>query len=125
MIKLIQRSTYSFGQTLTFPTVNHTPRPYAGKPYDEIMSDRTKYMPNFYFHYYKKPLLITEGQLQYLYDHEGNRYIDLIAGISTVALGHSHPAITKVVNEQVGLLTHTSPIYLGEWQAEYSKRLCE
>jgi alanine-glyoxylate transaminase/(R)-3-amino-2-methylpropionate-pyruvate transaminase len=89
------------------------------------VKDRATYMPNFYFHYYKKPLLITEGHYQYLYDHEGKRYIDLISGISTVALGHSHPAITKVVNEQVSKVTHTSPIYLSEWQAEYSKRLCQ
>jgi acetylornithine/succinyldiaminopimelate/putrescine aminotransferase len=63
--------------------------------------------------------------LQYLYDHEGKRYIDLISGISTVSLGHAHPAITKVVTEQVAKLSHTSPIYASEWQGEYSKKLCE
>lgn len=74
-------------------------------------------MPSFYFHYYKQPLLISEGHYQYLYDHKGERYIDLIAGISTVGIGHSHPAITKAVSDQVAKLTHTSPIYLSEWQA--------
>lgn len=59
MIKLIQKSCYRFGAKLQFPSVNHVPKPYNGKPYDQIMSDRAKYMPNFYFYYYKKPLLIT------------------------------------------------------------------
>lgn len=124
MLRMSSMMSRSFG-TLKFPEVSHKPQPYRGPAYDQIVKDRSTYMPNFYFHYYKKPLLISEGYYQYLYDHEGNRYIDLISGISTVGLGHSHPVITKVVQDQVTRLTHTSPIYLSEWQAEYSKRLCQ
>ncbi len=124
MIRLVSPLTRSFS-TLQFPQVSHKPQPYTGQAYEQIAKDRATYMPNFYFHYYKKPLYITEGYYQYLFDHQGNTYIDLISGISTVALGHSHPAITKAVQEQVAKLTHTSPIYLSEWQAEYSKRLCQ
>ena len=108
-----------------FPKVNHSPAPYNGIPYEQVISDRAKYMPKFWFHFYKKPLLITEGHYQYLYDHEGNRYIDLAAGIATVSVGHSHPGITKVVSDQVAKLTHTSQIYALEAQAEYCKQLCE
>jgi len=81
-------------------------------------------MPNLYFHYYKEPLLIHEGHSQYLWDHKGKRYVDLISGISTVSVGHSHPRISKVVQEQVANLTHISPIYMHEYQGEYSKMLC-
>jgi hypothetical protein len=42
-----------------FPTVNHHPAPYTGLAYEQIVKDRTTFMPNFYFHYYKKPLLIV------------------------------------------------------------------
>jgi alanine-glyoxylate transaminase / (R)-3-amino-2-methylpropionate-pyruvate transaminase len=80
---------------------------------------------NIYFHFYKDPLFIVEGKDQYLFDHKGNRYLDLIAGISTVSIGHSHPAITKVITEQAGRLMHTTPIYLTEYQGEYSKALCD
>lgn len=124
MFKYTSRAFFQFSQA-KLPETSHKPQPYNGTPYEQIVKDRSKYMPNFYFHYYKQPLLITEGHLQYLWDHKGNRYLDLISGISTVALGHSHPAITKVVTEQVQKLTHTSPIYLSESQAEYSKKLCE
>jgi len=63
--------------------------------------------------------------MQYLYDHKGNRYIDLIGGIATISVGHSNPYITKVASEQIGKLQHISQIYLHEWQGEYSKRLCQ
>lgn len=107
-----------------FPSVSHKPRPYTGPAYEQVVKDRKTYMPNFYFHYYKEPLLIVEGHMQYLYDHTGRRYIDCVSGICTVSVGHAHPAITKVVSDQVSKLSHTSPIYASEWQGEYSKRLC-
>ena len=69
-------------------------------------------MPEFQFYYYKQPLLIAEGHGQYLFDYQGKQYLDLCAGISTVNCGHSHPRITKVVQDQVGKLCHISPIFL-------------
>jgi len=125
MLRTCQKLSYAFSQKLVFPAVHHTPQPYNGLPYEQILKDRNHYMPNFYFKYYKEPLLIVEGHRQYVYDHKGNRYLDLIAGISTVSCGHSHPAITKAVSDQVVKVMHTSPIYLSEWQAEYSKQLCQ
>ena len=111
--KSFPRLQYSSSQNIKvpFPSVNYTPATYSGIPFDQVIKDRSQYLPKFFFHYYKKPLLITEGHLQYLFDHEGRRYIDLISGISTISVGHSHPAITKVVSDQVAKLTHTSQIY--------------
>ena len=54
--------------------------------------------------------------MQYLYDHKGNRYIDLIGGIATISVGHAHPSITKVASEQIGKLQHVSQIYFNEVQ---------
>lgn len=121
---MIRRSIGFFGSA-KFPETNHTAKAYKGTPYDQVLKDRKTYMPNLYFHYYKEPLLFHEGHYQYLWDHTGKRYIDLISGISTVAVGHSHPRITKVVQEQVENLTHISPIYMQPFQGEYSKMLAE
>lgn len=92
---------FAFSGLKTFnrqlPFVNHTPTPYTGSPFEQIIKDRTTYMPSFYFHYYKTPLLLVQGHLQYLYDHKGRRYLDLSSGISTVSCGHSHPEIVKVI----------------------------
>jgi alanine-glyoxylate transaminase / (R)-3-amino-2-methylpropionate-pyruvate transaminase len=107
---------FSFAVNVTFPSVNHKPAPYNGPAYEKVVGDRKTWMPNFYFHYYEKPLLIVEGHMQYLYDHTGKRYIDLISGISTVSCGHAHPTISKVADEQMRKVSHTSPIYFSEVQ---------
>ena len=109
---IVPRVSFSNIKT-PFPSVNHTPQPYNGPSYDAIIKDRKTYMPSFYFHYYKEPLLVTEGHMQYLYDYKGNRYIDLIGGIATISVGHAHPAITKVATEQINKLQHTSQIYVN------------
>lgn len=125
MLKTIY-SRFAFSTLkVPFPNVNHKPAPYTGPSFEQVVKDRKDYYPSFYFHYYQKPLLITEGYLQYLYDHEGKRYIDLIGGISTISVGHSHPAITKVASEQIGKLQHISQIYFNEWQGEYAKKLSQ
>jgi acetylornithine/succinyldiaminopimelate/putrescine aminotransferase len=114
MLKLSTKVSFLFSKTLTLPPIDHQPKPYTGASYEQIFGDRKKYMPsNLYFHYYKEPLLITEGYYQYLYDHKANRYLDLISGISTVCLGHAHPNIVKVVQDQMSKVTHTSPIYMS------------
>lgn len=41
--------------------------------------------------FYKKPLLLHQGHMQWLFDYEGRRYLDLFAGIVTVSVGHCHP----------------------------------
>ena len=60
---------FTFAINAPFPSTSHKPSAYKGPAYDQVVKDRATYMPNFYFHYYKKPLLINEGYLQYLYDH--------------------------------------------------------
>jgi alanine-glyoxylate transaminase/(R)-3-amino-2-methylpropionate-pyruvate transaminase len=113
------------GKRSSLPETKHKPKAYSGPSFEEVLQHRKKFMPSLYFHYYKEPLLIYEGHGHYLWDHTGKRYLDLISGISTVSVGHSHPRISKVVKEQVDTLTHISPIYMQQYQGEYSKMLCE
>ena len=108
MNRLVTRYAFS-----SLPPINFKPSAYTGPSFEQVVNDRKKYMPNFYFHYYKTPLLISEGHMQYLFDHTGKRYLDLISGICTVSVGHAHPAISKVVKDQTAKLSHTSPIYLS------------
>ncbi len=61
---------------------------------------------------YKEPLLIVEGHMQYMYDETGRRYLDLLAGIVTVSVGHCHPKFVQRVTQQVGTLQHATTIYL-------------
>jgi acetylornithine/N-succinyldiaminopimelate aminotransferase len=75
--------------------------------------------------YSRFPLVLRRGKGCYLYDAEGKRYLDLIAGIGVNALGHAHPRILSVLREQAGLLVHCSNLYYHEHQGPLARRLAE
>lgn len=75
--------------------------------------------------YSRYPLVLERGEGCYVYDVDGNRYLDFIAGIGVNALGHAHPRITKVIREQVGLLIHSSNLYYHRYQGLLAKKLAE
>lgn len=75
--------------------------------------------------YARYPLMLRRGKGCYLYDADGRRYLDLIAGIGVNALGHAHPRITKVIRDQAAKLIHTSNLYYHEFQGPLAKRLAE
>ena len=60
------------------------------------------------------PLALRRGEGSHVCDVDGNRYLDLIAGIAVSALGHAHPAIVSAVNDQVKKIAHTSNLFLHE-----------
>jgi predicted acetylornithine/succinylornithine family transaminase len=67
----------------------------------------------------------TSGQGSWLFDDEGNRYLDFIAGIATNSLGHGHPELVKAVQEQAETLIHCSNLYEIPIQAEVAELLTE
>ena len=76
-------------------------------------------MPN----YGVPPLAISRGQGCWLWDADGRRYLDLIAGIAVSSLGHAHPAIVEAVSRQVAQVAHTSNLFLHEREVELAERL--
>src|SRR5450755_137833 len=75
--------------------------------------------------YSRYPLVLHRGKGCHVYDMEGRRYLDFIAGIGVNALGHAHPRIVKVIREQAALLIHTSNLYYHEYQGPLAKKLAE
>jgi acetylornithine/N-succinyldiaminopimelate aminotransferase len=75
--------------------------------------------------YARFPLVIHRGKGCYVYDTDGKRYLDLIAGIGVNALGYSHPRLTKVIREQAGLLLHISNLYYHEYQGPLAERIAK
>jgi predicted acetylornithine/succinylornithine family transaminase len=75
--------------------------------------------------YARYPLVLDRGEGCHVYDVEGNRYLDFIAGIGVNALGHNHPRIVKVIREQAGLLIHSSNLYYHRYQGPLARRLAE
>ena len=107
------------------PPCSHTPAPYDGPNRDDVLAMRRQYVSPGIFTYYERPIQIVEGSMQYVWDDTGRRYLDAIAGVVTVTVGHSHPRIVEAVREQVGKLIHTTTIYLHPNIATYAKRLAE
>ena len=106
--------TFSKGVRLEIPHFSHTPAKYEGPSYDEVMRMRKDNMSAALFHYYAKPPMVVEGKMQYMYDHEGKQYLDLIGGICTVGVGHCHPRINEKLHEQVDKLHHHSTVFLND-----------
>lgn len=65
------------------------------------------------------------GQGAWLFDTDGNKYLDLLSGIAVCGLGHSHPAVTHAIRDQAGRLMHTSNIYEIPLQTELANRLTQ
>ncbi len=73
--------------------------------------------------YSRLPVSFVKGEGVYLYDEKGNRYLDLIAGLGVVSLGHSHPGVVEVINRQSAELLHISNLFLNPWQEELAEKL--
>ena len=63
------------------------------------------------------------GKGSWLFDEEGNRYLDFIAGIATNSLGHGHPALVEAIQEQAEELIHCSNLYEIPLQEEVAGML--
>jgi len=75
--------------------------------------------------YKQQPIVLARGEGSYLWDAEGKRYLDLIAGIATCALGHCHPAVTAAVKKQLDTLWHVSNVFYSEPQIQLAARLTQ
>jgi predicted acetylornithine/succinylornithine family transaminase len=75
--------------------------------------------------YARYPLVLHKGKGCYVYDLDGKRYLDLIAGIGVNALGYAHPRLLKVMREQASLILHTSNLYYHEYQGRLAERLAK
>ncbi len=112
-------------RSLSLPLCSHTPRPYAGPSRREVLAMRQEYLTPALLTYYKEPLMVVEGHMQYLWDETGKRYLDAFAGIVTISVGHCHPKVVERVGEQMGRLQHTTTIYLHPTVGQYAKKLAE
>ncbi len=109
--------------TLNLPPSAHQPLPYEGPSAEEVLRLRKQFLNPGIFLFYKKPLMVVEGFMQYVYDETGRRYLDGLAGIATVSVGHCHPHIVEAVNRQNKIVQHTTTIYLNPNVALYAEAL--
>jgi len=75
--------------------------------------------------YVRNPVEFVRGSGCSLWDSEGNEYLDFLAGISVLNIGHCHPRLVEAVRRQVGTLTHATNLYYTEPAIRLSARLAE
>ncbi len=110
-------------RTISLPVCDHKPTPYTGPSREDVIALRTQYVNPGVLTYYKSPMMIVEGKMQYVWDEKGTRYLDAFAGIVTVSVGHCHPKIIEKVKAQNNTLQHTTTIYLHPTIAQFAQKL--
>mmetsp|Transcript_67426 Transcript_67426/g.161746 ORF Transcript_67426/g.161746 Transcript_67426/m.161746 type:complete len:450 (+) Transcript_67426:50-1399(+) len=104
----------SSARLVALPPCDFTPPKYSGPSADELLARRHRCLNPVHFHFYSKPIAIVQGHRQYLWDDQGRRYLDLFGGVTTISVGHSHPRINAVIEDQSKRFNHTTSLYLTE-----------
>lgn len=86
----------------------------------EVMAlDARHYLPVFT----RYPVALSRGEGPYVWDTEGKKYLDFLAGIAVNVLGHAHPHLVQAIAQQAGQMIHCSNLYYTEQQATLAARL--
>jgi acetylornithine/N-succinyldiaminopimelate aminotransferase len=95
--------------------------PAAPSTLERIADLESRYLLQTYNRY---PVVLARGKGVFLFDTEGNRYLDFVSGIGVNALGHAHPRIVKTIRDQAAKLVHVSNLYYHEYQGPLAEKLC-
>src|SRR6202045_4347395 len=101
------------------------PMPTTVTRSEEVISKHKKYLWPSVTNYYQRPLVADRGEMQYLWDLEGRKYLDFFGGILTVSVGHCNPAVTGKINAQVNRLQHTSTLYPNEHIVALAEKIAQ
>ena len=91
----------------------------------EIVAKHKKFLWPSVTNYFEQPLVADRGEMQHIWDLDGNKYLDFFGGILTVSVGHCNPKITSKVNAQVNRLQHTSTLYPNEHIVALAEKIAQ
>ncbi len=89
----------------------------------ELLARYRAVLPSFVGPLYSEPISIDHGEGGYIFDVEGNRYLDFFGGVLTTMVGHNNPRVTAAVQAQAAKVMHTSTLYLSEPMIELAERI--
>jgi 4-aminobutyrate aminotransferase-like enzyme len=92
---------------------------------EEILLAQSEHLFPCVFHYYQQPLVISHARNQYVWDIDGNQYLDFFGGIVTVSVGHCNEDVNRKVHRQMDRLQHVSTVFVNAPQAELAKKLAQ
>ena len=90
---------------------------------DEIILASQEFLFPAVFHYYREPLVVSRAKGQYVYDADGNQYLDFFGGIVTISVGHCNERVNAKIHEQADRLQHVSTVFATEPQAALAKKI--
>src|ERR1700681_582260 len=90
---------------------------------DEIILANKEFLFPALFHYFKEPLVVSHAKNQYVWDADGNQYLDFFGGIVTVSVGHCNDQVNAKVHKQLDTLQHVSTVFANEPQAALAKKI--
>jgi 4-aminobutyrate aminotransferase-like enzyme len=91
----------------------------------EILLAQKNFLFPAVFHYYKEPLVVAHAKDQYVWDADGNQYLDFFGGIVTVSVGHCNEQVNRKVHAQIDKLEHVSTVFANEPQVALAKKLAQ
>jgi 4-aminobutyrate aminotransferase len=89
----------------------------------EIILANQEYLFPAVFHYFKEPLVIERAKDQFVWDADGNQYLDFFGGILTVSVGHCNDQVNLKVRDQLDKLQHVSTVFATEPQAALAQKI--
>jgi 4-aminobutyrate aminotransferase-like enzyme len=92
---------------------------------DEVVRKHKEYIWPAVANYFQKPLVADHASMQYLWDIEGNKYLDFFGGIVTIGVGHCNPKVTSKIKAQVDRLQHTSTLFPNEHIVALAEKLAQ
>ncbi len=92
---------------------------------DEILLANQECLFPAVFHYFREPLVLTRAKNQFIWDADGNQYLDFFGGILTVSVGHCNDRIDQAIHAQVDRLQHVSTVFATEPQAALARKIAD
>jgi 4-aminobutyrate aminotransferase-like enzyme len=90
---------------------------------EEIILANKEFLFPCVFHFFKEPLVVARAKDQYVWDADGNQYLDFFGGIVTVSVGHCNDAVNAKVHKQLDTLQHVSTVFANQPQAALAKKI--
>jgi len=90
---------------------------------NEIIARKRQFVYPAVANYFDDPVPMARGEMQYLWDVEGKRYLDFFGGIVTVGVGHCNPRITTPQKNQIDKLGHTSTLFPHQTMVELAEKI--
>ncbi len=88
---------------------------------EEVIQREKQFLLQTYNRY---SLVLERGKGVFLFDFDGKKYLDFVAGLGVNALGHAHPRIVRTIREQAARAIHLSNLYYNEYQGRLAEKLC-